>query len=185
MTLEEGKRKVYMLLDEYSSGGTITPDQDIELKMADFFDTAQKQVSAIKPIRALTEPERDEDDPTKLILPENFRKLCAVYIGGKKTRRYTWRGGDLIVPASDTDTVELEYYAYPSTIGPDTPDSYVFEVAEDAAQACPFFVASQQLISDLVLDYEALRNEWVAALGLLTPEEQGGVQLRQVLFAGR
>lgn len=185
MTLEEGKRKVYMLLDEFSSGGTITPDQDIELKMNDFFDTAQKQVCAIKPIRALTEPERDEDDPTKLILPENFRKLCAVYIGGKKTRRYSWRGGTLFVPATAEETVELEYYAYPSTIGPDTPDSYEFEVAEDAAQACPFFVASQQLISDLVMDYDALRQEWIAALQLLTPEDRGGVQLRQVLFTGR
>lgn len=80
--------------------------------------------------------------------------------------------------------MEIEYFAFPATITPDTPDSYVFEVAEDAAQACPFFVASQQLISDLVLDYQALRNEWANALALLTPEKPGGVQLQQVLFSG-
>lgn len=36
MTLGEGKRKVLMLLDEYSSGGELTVDEDIEKKMADF-----------------------------------------------------------------------------------------------------------------------------------------------------
>ena len=184
MTLEEGKRKVYMLLDEYSSGGVITPDDDIEMKMADFFDTAQKQVCALKPIRKLTELERVEGQ-TAYDMPADFRKLVCIYRDGKRTQRYTWRGGKLIIPESETATVEIEYFAYPTTITPETPDSYEFEVAEDAAQACPFFVASQQLISDLVLDYQALRNEWVNALSLLTPEQPGGVQLQQVLFSGR
>ena len=41
MTLGEGKRKVLMLLDEYSSGGERTVDEAIEMKMADFFEPAQ------------------------------------------------------------------------------------------------------------------------------------------------
>ena len=41
MTLGEGKKKVYMLIDEYSSGGAVTEDEDIETKMAAFFDIAQ------------------------------------------------------------------------------------------------------------------------------------------------
>ena len=185
MTLEEGKRKVYMLMDEYSSGGTITPDMDIENKMADFFDTAQKQVCAIKPIRKITDLEREEGQ-TEYAMPADFRKLCCIWRNGKKTRRYVWRGGKLIVPESDSAEIQIEYFAYPQTITPETPDSYEFEVAEDAAQACPFFVASQQLISDLVLDYQALRNEWIAALQMLTPDETaGGVTLQQVVFAGR
>ena len=48
MTLEEGERRVYMLLDEYSSGGALTRDADIEAKMADFFDIAQKQAADIR-----------------------------------------------------------------------------------------------------------------------------------------
>lgn len=184
MTLGEGKRKVYMLLDEYSSGGTITPDQDIELKMADFFDTAQKQVSAIKPIRRISAVER-EAGVTEYAMPADFRALCCVWRNGKRTRRYVWRAGKLVIPADDAGTVEVEYYATPQTIGQETPDDYVFEVAEDAAQACPFFVAAQQLISDLVLDYDALRNEWQAALMLLTPEQAGAVALQQVVFSGR
>jgi hypothetical protein len=184
MTLEEGKRKVLMLLDEYSSGGTITTDADIDAKMNDFFDTAQKQVCALKPIRKLVELQRVSGQ-TAYDMPADFRKLCCIYRNGKRTQRYVWRGGKLIIPESDTATVEIEYFAFPTTITPDTQNSYVFEVAEDAAQACPFYVASQQLISDLVLDYQALRNEWVNALSLLTPENPGGVQLQQVFFTGR
>lgn len=82
MTLQEGKRKVYMLMDEYSSGGTITPDEDIENKMADFFDTAQKQVCALKPIRKLVELERVSGQ-TAYDMPADFRKLCCIYRNGK------------------------------------------------------------------------------------------------------
>ena len=184
MTLEEGKRKVYMLLDEYSSGGAITPDADIEAKMADFFDTAQKLVTAIKPIRRVAEIVRTEGQ-TEYALPADCRKLVCIRRGGKRTRRYAWHGTKLVIPAGETETVEAEYFAWPETLGPDTPDSYVFEAAEDAAQACCFYVASQQLISDLVLDYTALRNEWLSALQLLTPENpEGCYGMRQALFGG-
>ena len=65
MTLGEGKRKVLMLLDEYSSGGELTVDEDIEKKMADFFDTAQKDMASFKRIirtQEITEPEEDEEE---------------------------------------------------------------------------------------------------------------------------
>ena len=42
-----------MLLDEYSSGGALTRDADIEAKMADFFDIAQKNAAEIKKIAIL------------------------------------------------------------------------------------------------------------------------------------
>jgi len=184
MTLADGKRKVYMLLDEYSSGGAVTPDADIELRMADFFDTAQKLVCAVKPIRKLYTVEREED-VTEYAMPDDFRKLICVRRGGKKTRRYPWKAGKIVIPETETEDVEIEYAAYPTTINQETQDSYVFEVAEDAAQATCFYVASQQLISDLVLDYTALRSEWAAALAAITPDDEGGVTMRQALFGGR
>ena len=47
MTLGEGKRKALMLMDEYSSSGVLTVDEDLELRMADFFDLAQKNIAAV------------------------------------------------------------------------------------------------------------------------------------------
>ena len=183
MTLGEGREKVYKLLDEYSSGGVVTPDSDIDNKMADFFDTAQKQVAALKPIRKLYTVERIPGQ-TAYAMPANFRKLCCVRRDGKITRRYEWKAGDILIPLGDTATVEIEYFAYPATLSADTPAGYEFEVAEDAAQAMPFFVASQQLISDLVLDYTALRSEYNAALALITPDDGGAPGIRQALFGG-
>ncbi|MBO4914670.1 MAG: hypothetical protein J5449_05625, partial [Oscillospiraceae bacterium] len=50
MTLNEGKRKVLMLLDEYSSGGAVEFDADIDVRMNDFFDAAQKDIAQWQPI---------------------------------------------------------------------------------------------------------------------------------------
>ena len=181
MTLSDGKRKVYMLMDEYSSGGVVTPDADIENKMADFFDTAQKQVAAIKPIRRVFTVERVSGQ-TDYAMPADYRKLICIRRDGKKTRRYDWRAGALVIPKGDTAEVEVEYCAWPATITPETPDTYEFEVAEDAQQAMPFYVASQQLISDLVLDYSALRGEYNAALAAITQDDTGAGMMRQVLY---
>ena len=65
MTLGEGKRKVLMLIDEYSSGGSITVDQDLNMRMADFFDLGQKNIATrIPPM----EPMADE----RIAMPSAF-----------------------------------------------------------------------------------------------------------------
>lgn len=154
MTLGDGKRKVYMLLEEYSSGGEITKDEDIEAKMADFFDMAQKDMAEVRRIEKLHTVER-EDNVTDYAMPADFMALKAVWADGKRTRRLSWRAGKLIIPETERAEISVEYFAVPETIGPTTPDSYEFEIGEDAAQALPFYVAAQQLISDLVIDYSA------------------------------
>jgi hypothetical protein len=50
--------------------------------------------------------------------------------------------------------VVVEYIASPASIDASTPDDYVFEVAEDAAACMPYYVATLQLLVDLVLDYQ-------------------------------
>ena len=50
MTLGEAKNKVYMLLDEHSTGGEVEHDEDIEKKMTAFFDTAQKTLAQLRRI---------------------------------------------------------------------------------------------------------------------------------------
>lgn len=156
MTLGDGKRKVYMLIDEYSSGGTVTPDADIEAKMADFFDIAQKQVAKIQRIiKSYTVPR--EEGKTLYDMPEDFDGLYHLWYDGKvRNSRFRWSGRRLVIPKDAAGDVEAEYFAMPETIGPDTPDEHEFQVRDDAANAMCFFVAAQQLIVDLVLDYSAL-----------------------------
>lgn len=172
MTLGEGKRKVLMLIDEYSSGGAITVDEDIEAKMADFFDQAQKQVAQIKRITRLHKVER-LPGVTDYAMPKDYLSLKAVWRDGEITGRYRWRNGKLVIPADDSALVEVEYFAAPATIGPDTPDNYAFEVAEDAAQCMPYFVAAQQLVVDLVVDYSALLQLYQLMLNSLDTRGHG------------
>lgn len=187
MTLGEGKRKVLMLLDEYSSGGELTADEDIGKKMADFFDIAQKDMANRKRIIRTREIALTGEGERALYdLPEDFSGAFRVWKDGR-LKQYPIVGGKLMAGQKETGTLTLEYFAEPSTIGPDTEDSYEFEVSEDAAACLPFFVAAQQIMPDLVVDYSAFLNTYYAmrsALDVRLPGS-GAPGVRQALFAGR
>lgn len=181
MTLGEGKRKVYKLIDEYSSGGAVTEDEDIEAKMADFFDIAQKDVAKRqKIVRSVQLPTIDEDGAESWVMPEDFTSVFRIWVNGKISRRnYLFRSNE-IVPVGDEKTLEVEYFASPKTIGTDTPDEYEFEVKEDGAQAMCFYVAAQQLFVDLVVDYSMLYQEYLRHLNTLD-ESVGGMMPNAVI----
>lgn len=171
MTLGEGKRKVLMLLDEYSVNGVISVDEDIDAKMNDFFDMAQKDLARTAKIVKLFTPEETETE-----LPEDCLQVVAVWRGGHKWS-FVRKGNVLTVPAG----AEIEYVASPATITPDTPDSYAFEVSDNAAQALPYYVAAQHLIPDLMLDYGRL---WAIYIQMKNELAQSGnaSAVRNVLF---
>lgn len=184
MTLGEGKRRVLMLLDEYSSGGTAIEDEDINAKLADLFDMAQKDMANFKKIVRTRQliPDGNGESMTSWQLPQDLSGIFRVWQEGRAIKAYTVIGDRLITPKGGS--VTLEYFAVPSSLGPDTPDSYVFELSEDAAACLPFFVASQQLMPDLVVDYRAFYNTYItmrASLDLSVPEG-GGAGVRQALF---
>jgi hypothetical protein len=189
MTLGEGKIKVLKLLDEYSSGGTVTNDPDINAKMADFFDTAQKEMAGYKKIirsknYVFTE---GEGDFTFYDLPDDFGKTFRVWLNGKLTAGFPVIGGRLAVPQNVTGTAVFEYFAIPKTINSETKDSYEFEVSEDAANCLPFYVAAQHLMPDLVVDYSAfweMYNNMRATLDTSLPSSGGSGFVAQRLYRG-
>ncbi|MBR3850078.1 MAG: hypothetical protein IKM36_06285 [Oscillospiraceae bacterium] len=183
MTLQDGIRKVYMLLDEYSSGGSISEDPDIALKMRDFFDIAQKDMANFK--RIIREVTIDVGDATVYELPSDCAKVFRVWIGGVLSNRYVIRSGGISFPSSIPGTVTVEYFALPETISSKTPNDYVFEVSEEAAQCLPFFVAAQNLMADLVVDYSAFLQMYYNmrnALDVSLPSGSGTGGVRQTLF---
>ena len=141
MTLGEGKRKVLMLLDEYSSGGEITVDEDIDAKMNDFFDLAQRDVAAWQPI--VRRIGVTLDGTGSLSLPEDVSRVIRVRKNGVRVSGYEVIDGKLISNAGDKSTLSLDYIAAPEKITPETSDDYEFEVSEEAAGCLPYFVAAQ------------------------------------------
>ena len=186
MLLREAKDKVYMLLDEHSAGGEIEHDEDIELKMAYFFDIAQKHLAQTVPViksrRFTADAGRSE-----YAMPSDFRKVYRIYRDGTNvTKRYRWMGKKLYIPASDEGCeFRVDYFAVPASITKDTPDDYEFEVPEDAAQCLPYWVCAQNLLPDLVMDYSvylAMYNLMVSQLDTSLPGDNTRIQQR--LFGG-
>lgn len=186
MTFGEGKNKVYMLLDEHSAGGSVDHDEDIELKMAGFFDICQKNLAQIRRI-VKAETIQREKGKTLYEMPKNFSALRRIWRNGVvATRRYKWMAGKMIIPEDDTGEITVEYYAMPKTIDSQTKDTEEFEIAEDAAQCMPFFVAAQQLAVDLVVNTNVLLNLYdrmVMNLPRGIPGESGG-GMRQTFYRG-
>lgn len=181
MTLGEAKEKTLKLLDEYSAGGEITVDEDINMKMNRFFDIAQKDMANYKHIIRTQEIETEEGE-TEYELPGDCARLFRVWKKGVM-KKYPIIGGKLVTSGKDEGTLLVEYFAIPATIDNDTEDGYEFEVSEDAANCLPFFVAAQQLIVDLVVDYGALwamYNTMRQGLDVSLPSSGGGV--RQTLY---
>lgn len=172
MTLGEGKAKVYMLLDEHSAGGEVEHDEDIEAKMAFFFDMAQKEVAQVQRIlrtrRISAEPGRRE-----VRLPEDFQDLYRLWRDDRPVSG-RFRGGKLLLgPEDEGHEIILEYFSIPETITADTPDDYEFELREDGCNALPYYVAAQQLLPDLVMDYSGMLRMFEMALSRLSAAQPG------------
>ena len=183
VTLGEGKRKVLMLLDEYSGGGEITVDEDIDAKMNDFFDLAQRDVSAWQPI--VRRVGVTLDGTGSKALPEDVSRVIRIRKNGIRVSGYEVIDGRLISNAGDKSTLSLDYIATPEKITPETPDDYEFEVSEEAANCLPYFVAAQQLIADLVVDYGAFYNLYLQTRALLSRSTLlSGGSVRQALYGG-
>ena len=183
MTLLEGKKKVLKLLDEYGSG-VGEADEELLLRIVDLFDIAQKRMAQIRRIPALWELKRQEG-VTDYAMPDDFLALRRIYRGGRVYRGFDWRAGKLVVPEEERESIRIEYSRLPATVSEKTPDDYVFEVAEDAAECMPFFVAGQCLICDLLQDGSALMEIYesmVKELGGETAAARGTI--RNVLYRG-
>lgn len=159
MTYGQGKKKVYELLDEYSSGGEVLIDEDIEMKMLDFFDTAQKLISKDAPVYATYKIKRKAGQ-TLYPMPSGFQKLVQVWRNGNPSKKYRFIGGKLQIPENDHSEIMVEYQKLPDTLDESFTDEDEFEVDEEACEAMPYYVAAQVLLPDLMTDYRPYLEEW-------------------------
>lgn len=158
MTLKEGKERVMKLLDDYSGAGQITPDPDMEKKMKALFDMGQRDLAQIKKI-----PRRFVVTPLEGVreyqMPGDFYQLRRIWADYTVCDNGQWIGKAMILPEGESRKIEVEYYAHPAPITEDTPDTYEFEVEEDAQNLLPYYVAAGQTLADLVVNsapYQAL-----------------------------
>ena len=187
MTLGEGEKKALKLLDEYSSGGEIQTDEDIGHRMKDLFDIAQKDVAQAKKIYRVAAIPLTGGTGTQLYdLPRDMMELVSMRRDGRVTTKYDIIGGKLVAAGNDVGELLIEYTAMPATIPDGAGDDYVFEVAEDAAECLPYYVAAQILMADLMIEFSPYWQIYLQKKAQLVPtvRRSGGGGVRNTLFRG-
>lgn len=147
------------LLNSYSASGNLTPlsdsaVQDAVLRFPAFAQTCQVEIATTaKYILKNTSFEQISSTLqiyNEYTLPSTLFEIRKVeanekIVGWELTGRYSLR-----VLAKLTGPIKVFYKAYPTEIPTIPPDSFVFDLDEDACQAMAFYVASQVLIDDPV-----------------------------------
>ena len=180
MNLGEAKAKALKLMDEYSSRGARVNDPDLEAKLPALFDIAQKQLAQIKKIvRRYKVPVAA--GVTDYPMPEDYAGLRRLWVDGKPGAAGTWFGDVLVLDAQESRTIMVEYNACPADIPDDAPDSYEFEIARDAQECMPYWVAAQPFIADnFVVNYQDLMgiyDRMAAALDTRIPGSAAAVKM--------
>lgn len=181
MTLGQGKRRVLMLMDEYSTNGTPQSDADIKAKMAPFFDAAQKDVAKVRKIVKSYElqiPVMASGTAQPVDMPADFAEIVAVRSSGRPYYP-DWRTQTSAY--FEAGSYEIAYAATPPTIPDDAPEEYKFAVDEESAECMPWYVCAMQLINDPIADYTAAMNRYYQMLASLgTTVKNGRGRIRNV-----
>ena len=148
MTLEEMKRKVYSIIEEYSEEeDTFTEDDDLATKMHTCINTIMNEMSRYKKIDGYKTMEVNKGDNIPLTdIDSSLYQLNLI-------RGVDYQVTQNRVLFNETGTAEVYYYKYPTQITEETPDEYEFELDIDALEIMPFGIAGLLLASDISNNY--------------------------------
>lgn len=172
------------LIHQYSiAGSEIEPsynNQDDYLhRIPKLVDDAQMYIATttarIREVVHLEELPRTERGGWVLYtLPSNFWQM---YGGGlirfdgpdmQRYHRYKLFGKrQLAIPKEVDGLLSLEYYRYPTSVGPEPTDKTLLDNSEEAQLAVPYYVAAHLVMQDNAFAYSALFNEFEAKLARL------------------
>lgn len=177
------------LINQYSiAGSEIEPSYNNQAdylhRIPKLVDDAQMYIATtagkIREVVHLEELSRVErGDWVLYTLPSNFWQ---VYGGGlirfdgpdlQRYHRYRLLGKKQIAVPKELDgLLSLEYYRYPTSVGPTPADGAPLDNREEAQQAVPYYVAAHLVMHDNAFAYSALYNEFEAKLARLAEVPQ-------------
>lgn len=108
-------------------------------------------------------------------MPEDFLSLRRMWVEGVPGSVGRWLGNTLIIPAGESRDIRVEYNAWPRDIPADAPEDYAFEIAPDAQECMPYWVASQVMLTDFVVDYQPLLNLYDRMVSMLSTAQPGSI----------
>lgn len=155
MTLEQMKKKVLKLIEEYdeSQETHFTEDEDIQNKLNDVINQIQYELARIKKIPRYLEVEVTEN---QLLTFKDLKKVTEneVYqVDIIKGTEYEFKASGTIVKFLKKGTAEIELFVYPKRIDENTDNDYEFELSDDVLEIMPYGVAGDLLKSDISNGY--------------------------------
>lgn len=148
MTLEEMKRKVYSMIEEYNENEeNLTEDDDLALKMNSIINQIQNEICRVKKLPAYITKEVVEGQ--ELTFDEIARDVYQINIvKGVDTDTLSDR-----IICNETGTARIYYYKYPEQINADTEDDFELKLPIDVLEVIPYGVAGDLLKSDVSSQY--------------------------------
>jgi len=153
MTLLEIKKKVLQLIEEISDDTNLTNDPDIKAKLNSVINQVQFELARMKKIPAYKEVEVKEREVFDMNTLDNFYQLRLLRFIGEYDMI------ENLVTFNEEGTAGFYYYKYPEAITDETPDTYEFELSQDALEILPYGVASDLLKSDVSTNYGAIYSQ--------------------------
>ena len=102
-------------------------------------------------------------------MPADFYKLMDDRIDGLPAGSYKWTADNrLLIESSLEGMWEVNYYRYPGAITCSTPDEHGFEVAREAQNAIPYYIAAHLVQTENPGLYAALLNEFEVKISRIT-----------------
>ena len=177
MTLLEAKNTAMKLIDQYSSTTEPTDDTETADKLSSLFDAAQVFACTIKPIyKSITIAYTPGVSVlVEYDLPADFRQLKSARDENGNNYWAEVLGKKILFSGDEAHTIRVDYYAYPSHISDDTPDTYEFEVDQDVQQIIPYRVAADILKTDPSVDYTAFELVYNNMISNIDPRPTAGI----------
>lgn len=112
-------------------------------------------------------------------LPSNYYMLKQVLLDGEPFGEY-YRDTEgkykhIIFPSDKHGLFEVQYFAYPSTIGSDQADDYKFEVSDDAVQCMIYYVAYMSKLDEDAFFASEMKETYYMKLNLLNQDHSEGI----------
>jgi hypothetical protein len=173
MTLLDIKKKVLQLIEEISDTEDLTSDPDIKAKLNSVINMVQFELARMKKIPAVSVEEVTDGQLFDMNTLENFYQSRLIRFDG------AYELVENIAVFNGSGTATFYYYKYPEAITDETPDTYEFELSQDALEILPYGVASDILKSDVSTNYGAIYSQrYETMLQRLDPRySMGGITI--------
>lgn len=149
MTLEEYKKVVYSVIEEYSEDeDDLTEDEDLATKMNSCINIMLSEMSRFKKIDAYTTIEVNKGDNL------TFKEIAKDMYQLNLIRGVDYYPVQNRVIFEESGKAEVYYYKYPNKIEEDTEDTeYIFELDDDALNVMAYGVAGLLKAEDIASNY--------------------------------